>query len=89
MSKLRDIVHVEPLGDYQLRLRFEDGVEGTVDLAELIEFRGVFEPLKKRSEFVKVRLNCELGSIEWPNGADLDPLVLYRAVTESNTAAKA
>lgn len=44
---LKDIVEVEPLEEYRLRLRFEDGVTGIVDLAEIIEFIGVFEPLKE------------------------------------------
>jgi hypothetical protein len=78
---LKDIVEVEPTRDYRLRLRFEDGVEGEVNLAEMVRFEGVFAPLKDRSEFLKVAVNPELGTICWPNGADLDPDVLYAKVT--------
>ena len=74
---LKDIVEVRPLGGYRVHLRFEDGVEGDLDLGKLIEFKGVFAPLRDEKEFAKVRLHGELGTIVWPNGADLDPDVLY------------
>jgi len=76
-SLLADITEVRPLDGYWLRLRFEDGVEGVVDVAELIRFDGVFAPLRDRAFFEQVRVNPELGAIYWPNGADLDPEVLY------------
>lgn len=78
---LKDIVSVKPLEAYQLRLTFEDGMEGVVDIGELIAFTGVFEPLKQRSYFSQVRVDHELGTVVWPNGADLDPDVLYSLVT--------
>jgi hypothetical protein len=78
---LKDIVQVTPLDDYCLRLSFEDGVEGVVNIAELIEFSGVFAPLKDRQFFLKVRVNSDLGTICWPNDADLDPDVLYAMIT--------
>lgn len=78
---LKDIVEVQPRHGYRLFLRFEDGVSGEVDLAELIRFEGVFAPLKERARFIEVRVHPELGTIYWPNGADLDPDVLYARVT--------
>ena len=78
---LKDIVEVQPTTDYRLRLRFEDGREGEVDVAGMIQFEGIFAPLKDRAEFLKVYVNPELGTICWPNGADLDPDVLYAKVT--------
>ena len=78
---LKDIVAVEPLANHRLRLRFEDGAEGVVALSELVPFEGVFAPLRDPEFFQQVRVHPELGSIEWPNGADLDPDVLYARVT--------
>ena len=74
---LKDITHVQPLENYRLHLRFEDGVEGSVDVASLVKFTGVFDPLRDREYFLQVRVNPDLGTICWPNGADLDPDVLY------------
>ena len=78
---LKDIIAVKPLKEYKLHLCFEDGIEGVVDVSEIIEFTGVFAPLKEFSYFKKVQLHPELGTIFWENGADLDPDVLYARVT--------
>jgi hypothetical protein len=79
---LKDIVAVCPLTDYNLRLTFEDDIEGIVNIANLIEFTGIFEPLVNPTYFAQVAVNPDLGTISWPNGADLDPDVLYSVVTD-------
>lgn len=67
---------VEVLGHYRLRLGFSDGISRDVDLAG--ELHGpVFEPLGDPAFFAQVRVDNELGTVVWPNGADLDPLVLH------------
>jgi hypothetical protein len=78
---LQDICEVHLLGDYRLHLRFEDGVAGEIDVAQLVTFTGVFAPLQDPAYFAQVRVNPELGTICWPNEADLDPDVLYAAIT--------
>lgn len=78
---LSDVVKVEPRGGYRIWLQFQDGVEGEIDLEPLLSFRGVFAPLRDLSYFARVRVDPELGTIGWPNGADWDPLVLYSLVT--------
>jgi hypothetical protein len=77
---LKDIISVTPLADCRLRIRFEDGVEGVISVGDLVPFEGIFAPLRDPALFEQVRVNAELGSIEWPNGADLDPDVLYARV---------
>lgn len=78
---LKDIVAVKPMDGYQLRLRFEDMAEGEVDIAKLVTFTGVFATLRELAYFRQVSINSELGTIVWPNGADLDPDVLYSQIT--------
>ena len=80
---LKDIVAVEALDHYCLRLHFEDGAEGVVDVAQLVPLTGVFGALRDRNEFLAVRVSPELGTVCWPCGADLDPDVLHALVTSS------
>jgi len=74
---LRNIVEVRHLDGYRLFLRFDDGISGEIDLSELINFDGVFAPLKDVKYFSRVAVHEELRTIYWPNGVDLDPVVLY------------
>jgi hypothetical protein len=80
---LKDIVFAKAPGDYRLQVRFEDGVECVVDLAQRISFCGVFEPLRDTAYFARVRLDSDLGTVVWPDGADLDPDVLYADIANS------
>ena len=78
---LKDVVEARSTGDHRLYLRFEDGVDGEIDLAALVEFKGIFEPLQDPEEVSRVKVHPETGTICWPNGADLDPDVLYSELT--------
>jgi hypothetical protein len=78
---LVDIVEVRPLEGHRLYLRFADGVEGEVDLDGMVRWEGVFAPLAVPERFAEVRVDPDLGTIVWRNGADVDPDVLYAAVT--------
>jgi hypothetical protein len=70
------VTSVEVLCHYRLRLGFSDGSSRDVDLTG--ELHGpVFEPLVDPGFFAEVRVDDELGTVVWPNGADLDPLVLH------------
>jgi hypothetical protein len=83
MDPLDEIVHVtrvEVIGDHRLRLGFEDGAEGELDFAER-DWHGVFEPLRDPSYFGRVQLDPELGTIVWPNGADIAPETLHNRVS--------
>ena len=79
-----DVVQAEALPDYRLVLRFEDGTAGEVDVRALTPLDGIFAELRDPEYFARVEVNSELGCIYWPNGADLDPDVLYSAATGSS-----
>ena len=74
------IKSVEALRDLRVRLGFTDGTSGEVDLAPYL-WGPVFDPIvKDRRVFESVRVDPELGTIVWANGADMDPDVLYDLV---------
>lgn len=79
MSAPYEVQAVEHLGGHRLRLTFADGLTGDVDLSDRFTGRvgPMFEPLRDVDYFATVRVDAELGTIVWPNGADLAPDVLH------------
>ncbi|MBM4287996.1 MAG: DUF2442 domain-containing protein [Deltaproteobacteria bacterium] len=66
------INHVRYLGDFCLRLWFNDGQVKDVDLKDDL-YGEVFEPLQNQEFFQQVKVNPETKTVEWPNGADFAP----------------
>ena len=77
---LHDVISCSVIGPHHLRLRFDDGLERDLDIAAYVPFDGVFAPLTDPAEFARVRVDTDLGTVAWPNGADLDPVVLYETI---------
>ena len=71
-----EVTQVHYLSDDELSLAFSDGTTGVCDLKSSL-WGVVFEPLKDISLFSKVELSELMGTICWPNGADLAPEALY------------
>lgn len=77
---LREVVEVKALDGYRVFLKFDDGVEGELDLEPLLTpFKGVFAPLRDLERFREVFVACHTAS--WPNDVDIAPEVLYSKVT--------
>ena len=77
------VVEARPLHDFVVHVRFSDGSGRNIDLSRF--FRGpVFEPLRDRREFLRLAVDTQLGTIVWPNGADICPDVLFheRAIVD-------
>ena len=68
----------EYVGSYRLRLTFSDGKVGDIDLASEL-WGEVFEPLKDLELFKSFKVDQELGTVVWPNGADFAPEFLYQS----------
>ena len=73
------ILHVREakyLRDYVIWLRFNDGAEGEIDLSGELEGE-MFSPLRDIEAFKSFRVDPDLGTIVWENGADLAPEFLH------------
>lgn len=73
------------LSGYRLAITFQDGTHGGVDLRELESAHncGIYDALKDPTYFAQA--NLELGTVTWPNGADLDPAWMHERLRQSET----
>lgn len=68
------IKDVKALDNYTLLLTFENDEKRLFDMAPYLEL-GIFKSLKDTLLFKTVKVSFD--SIEWSNGADIDPETLY------------
>ena len=75
------ITGVEPKERFKLWLEFNTGERKLVDIEQYL--RGpIFRPVRDDPAFFDlVKVDDELGTVVWPNGADIDPDVLYYDLT--------
>lgn len=73
------IVEGRYVSDFIIRLRFDDGKDGVVDLREEL-WGPIFEPLRNPDYFRRFRVHPELHTIVWENGADFSPEFLYNQI---------
>src|SRR5436853_3497041 len=75
---------IEPREGFTVNIRFTDGSSRIVDLAPYL--RGpIFEPIRSDPALFR-SMQVEEGTIAWPNGADIDPDVLYAGLTHASDA---
>lgn len=81
------IKKAEYLEGYKLKLLFNDNKTKVVDLtAEL--WGPMYEPLKNIEYFKKVFVDSDYITIQWPNGADFSPDMLYEMGIETKSRSK-
>ena len=73
------ITEARYVSDFIVWLRFNDGVEGEVDLREEL-WGPIFEPLLDPATFQRFSIHPELHTIVWENGADFSPEFLHQQV---------
>jgi len=83
MGFLPSVTRAEYRGEYQIHLRFHDGVEKTVDFTQWLQ-GPIFEPLKDVGYFRRFFLDG--GTVSWSNGADIAPETLYEQADSSAAA---
>ncbi len=70
------VTSIEALGDYRLRVGFDDGSFREIDLEPVLEGE-MYGPLRDRAMFSSVEIDPEVHTLVWPNGADFDPALLH------------
>jgi len=81
------LIEATPSEDYKVHVCFEDGLNADVDLSYLLDYGGVFEPLRDLDYFRQLRADSEAGTIVWPNEADIAPETLYAHAQRQAAAA--
>ena len=66
----------EIVGPYTLRVSFDDHTEQTIDFRPVLAGE-MFGPLRELGLFNHVRVDPEVKTLVWPNGADFDPATLH------------
>lgn len=64
------------LAPYTLQVGFEDGTEQRIDFQPVLGGK-LFGPLRELTLFDQVRIDPEVHTLVWPNGADFDPATLH------------
>lgn len=77
---LLHVLEATHVHDYVLRLRFNDGTEGEVDLNDEL-WGEMFAPLRDPEAFKRFRVDPEMQTLVWDNGADLAPEFLHQRMT--------
>ena len=75
-NELHRVTSFTILTDYVIKVTFDDNTERTIDFEPILT-GPIFGPLRDRGLFSEVRLDRDFGALEWPNGADIAPTVLY------------
>ena len=78
--KLIRVIDANYIDEYKIRLSFNDGTIGIVNLKDEI-YGNIFEPLKEIEYFKNFKLDT--WTLCWPNGADLSPEFLYELALKS------
>ena len=79
MDEMPVVTAVRVIPPYTLEVEFKDGARRIVDVEEML-WGPVFEPLKDPAYFAQVEVDDELGTVVWPNGADIAPESLYEGL---------
>jgi hypothetical protein len=83
---MAQVTQVKALEPYRIWLKFSDGIEGIIDISDIIG-KGVFKTIEDPGEFAKVGIDPLTHTVAWPGGIDLCPDSLYKDVKAQTKAA--
>lgn len=80
---LVSVIKAEHLSDYKVKLTFDNGESGTIDLKETIfnDHRKIFKPLQDIEFFKSFKLDS--WTMTWANEADFSPEFLYELLLKN------
>lgn len=81
------LTEAKPTEGYTVHVLFEDSTSADVDLSYLLDYGGIFEPLRDPEYFRKLTADSDAGTIVWPNEADVAPETLYARAQSCASAA--
>ena len=67
------------VSEYTVWIKFTDGTQGEIDLKGELD-GPVFEPLRNLDVFKQFKVDQELHTLVWQNGADFAPEFLYEKI---------
>ena len=76
---MKKIIKAEIIRDYQIKLEYDDGKQGIVDLSHLVG-KGVFAFWNNYEDFKNVKIGSS-GELVWSDQVDLCPDSLYLKMT--------
>jgi hypothetical protein len=72
---------VVPREGFTVHLEFTDNTTKEIDLEPYLH-GPIFEPIRRAPRvFRSVKVDPQMGTVVWDNGADIDPDVLYQGLT--------
>ena len=74
--EIHRVVSFAKVAPFTLRVGFEDGVSQVIDFRPVLKGE-LYAPLQDSSFFDRVRIDSEVHTLVWPNGADFDPATLH------------
>ncbi len=86
-SMLHTITECRAEGNYTLWLRFDDGLEGSVNLGDLVLTES-YRAISDEETFSRVEIDPISNAVTWGGGIKLDPEMLYRDLASKTHAAR-
>jgi hypothetical protein len=83
--RMLEITSAEYVDGYRVRLRFNNGREGVVNLVSFL-WGPMFEPLRDLAAFRQFSVSEVVHTLCWQNDADLAPESLYEKMVEQAEA---
>ena len=85
MKKIPEVTGAKWVKKYCVQITFNDLQKDVIDLEKYLG-KGIFKELKNIEKFKRFKVDRELGTITWPNGADIAPEVLYREAIRAKSS---